>query len=319
VELYETYDNPAPDGATMSAARAGDGVRLRVASWPPTAPAAGTVLLAQGRAEMIEKYFETVGELRARGFHVVAFDWRGQGGSDRLLRDGRKGHVRDFDEYEDDLRAVVAAELASRPRPWFGLFHSMGACIALSAARKGDLPLERMVCLAPMVAIHNIRNPKGVLWLARTLCAAGLTNHYIPGGGPVSIATKPYPGNPLTSDENRYARNALIASAFPQLAIGDPTIGWTRAAFTRMAALQAPGFAEAIAIPALVLTAGEDRVVSTPAAEAFAARLGSGGVISIAGGRHELLMESDVGRAQVLAAIDAFFERAPTQAERRPA
>ena len=52
--------------------------------------------LFQGRAEFIEKYFETVRELRARGFAVATIDWRGQGGSERALADPRKGHVGDF-------------------------------------------------------------------------------------------------------------------------------------------------------------------------------------------------------------------------------
>ena len=44
------------------------------------------MVLLQGRAEFIEKYGETVGDLRARGFAVYALDWRGQGHSGRVLR-----------------------------------------------------------------------------------------------------------------------------------------------------------------------------------------------------------------------------------------
>lgn len=307
MELYPTDDNPIPAGAVVATVRARDGVKLRVASWAPTREAVGTALLLQGRAEMIEKYFETVGDLRARGFHVVTFDWRGQGGSDRLLRDARKGHVRSFDDYEEDLRAVVEAELSSRPKPWFGLCHSMGACIALSAAHRRALPLERMIAIAPMIAIHGIQNPAGVLWLARTLRAIGLGGRYIPGGGATSIATKPFANNPLTTDSVRYARNAEVASTFPQLAIGDPTIGWTRAAFTRMRDFQRLRYPLEILTPALVLSAGDERVVSTPAIEAFASRLKAGSAITLPGARHELLMESDSIRAQVFAAIDAFI------------
>ena len=41
--------------------------------------------------------------LRERGFAVATVDWRGQGLSQHALRDKRKGHVRDFSEYEIDL------------------------------------------------------------------------------------------------------------------------------------------------------------------------------------------------------------------------
>jgi len=51
----------------------------------------GTVCVFGGRGEFIEKYFETIGELRRRGFAVATMDWRGQGRSSRQLPDARKG------------------------------------------------------------------------------------------------------------------------------------------------------------------------------------------------------------------------------------
>ena len=45
-----------------------DGLVLRVARWRPTARRTrGTVCILQGRAEFIERYFETITELRRRG------------------------------------------------------------------------------------------------------------------------------------------------------------------------------------------------------------------------------------------------------------
>ncbi|WP_204328396.1 alpha/beta hydrolase, partial [Stenotrophomonas maltophilia] len=74
---------------------------LRAAYWWPTGRvgAKGTVCLLQGRAEFIEKYYETIGDLRRRGFAVVAFDWRGQGESARDVADPHKGHVGRFGHY----------------------------------------------------------------------------------------------------------------------------------------------------------------------------------------------------------------------------
>ncbi len=44
-----------------------DGLKLRYASWRPTVRRlAGTLLLVQGRAEFIEKYFETIAAFRRR-------------------------------------------------------------------------------------------------------------------------------------------------------------------------------------------------------------------------------------------------------------
>src|ERR1700710_2495060 len=88
-ELCVLPTNPAPEGTHAGWFTTIDNMRLRYARWPKTAGAQkGTVCLVQGRTEFIEKYFETVADFQARGFAVATFDWRGQGGSQRLGRTG---------------------------------------------------------------------------------------------------------------------------------------------------------------------------------------------------------------------------------------
>jgi pimeloyl-ACP methyl ester carboxylesterase len=98
----------------------------------------GTVCLFQGRSDFIEKYFETVRDLRARGFAVATSDWRGQGMSDRALHDRRKGYVRSFSEYQIDLDCFIREiVLPDCPSPIFALAHAMGATVLLRAADNG--------------------------------------------------------------------------------------------------------------------------------------------------------------------------------------
>lgn len=310
MRLVETPDNPLPPGGEVLAVTARDGVVLRAARWAPMPGLAekGTVLLFHGRSEFIEKYAEVIGDLRGRGFHVATVDWRGQGGSQRLLRDPMKGHVRDFREYGLDLEVFFNEVVAEAcPRPWFGLAHSMGGAILLDAVHEKRVPLERLVLSTPMLAIARIHSPGPTRLLASTLIAMGMARRYIPGGGPRSIMSQPFAGNPLTSDAVRHARFAGLAEAFPELTIGDPTVGWIRAALRHMAKLQAPRYALELPIPVLPIAAGADTVVSTPAIERFAARLKSGPAIVIPHARHELLMERDIFREQFWAAFDAFI------------
>ena len=79
MKLVSIPANPVPDNAVAGTIKTPDGVNLRFARWAPPPGRKGTVVLLQGRAEFIEKYFETVRDLRARGFAVATFDWRGQG------------------------------------------------------------------------------------------------------------------------------------------------------------------------------------------------------------------------------------------------
>src|SRR6201985_962070 len=71
--------NPVPDDVVSGTIKTPDGAELRFARWAPPANRKGTVCVFTGRSEQIEKYFETVRDLRDRGFAVAMIDWRGQG------------------------------------------------------------------------------------------------------------------------------------------------------------------------------------------------------------------------------------------------
>src|ERR1700761_9309877 len=102
MKLISIPANPAPDNHVVGTIKTPDGLTLRYARWEPPAGRKGTVCIFQGRTEYVEKYFETVRDLRARGFAVATFDWRGQGLSQRLLPDPLKGHVQRFSDYQID-------------------------------------------------------------------------------------------------------------------------------------------------------------------------------------------------------------------------
>jgi alpha-beta hydrolase superfamily lysophospholipase len=98
-----------------------DGAALRVALWRPAAEPIGTLAIFPGRAEFIEKYFETVAEALARGFVVTVIDWRGQGLSTRQVANRRKGHIDDFSVFERDIDALVRPGRSSPSAPGHGL------------------------------------------------------------------------------------------------------------------------------------------------------------------------------------------------------
>jgi lysophospholipase len=309
MELCVTDLNPAPPGAIVSVIRTKDNVGLRVARWRCGEACAGTVAIFPGRAEFIEKYFEVAAELRERSFDVVILDWRGQGGSDRLTAHPGKGHVGHFSAYQRDLDALrrEILEPFCRP-PFFALGHSMAGAILLDQARAGRSAFERIVLTAPMIDLYRLRLARISHGLAPILAAIGFGRVFAPGyGGATPYVTRPFQGNVLTSDPQRYARAASVAAAAPELAIGGPTIGWANAAFSQMRRLSRAEYPRRILTPVLMFAAGIDRVVDTAAAEAFASRLKVGRCITLGLARHEILIERDVVREQFWAAFDAFI------------
>ena len=308
MDLILTPDNPVPPGGVTTVIRTLDGMSLRVARWHPAGHSTGTVLICPGRAEFIEKYFETAGDLIARGLTVVLFDWRGQGLSGRELANRRKGHIDDFSIYERDLDALVTQVLDPFcPHPWFALGHSMGGAILIAQARGGCSPFQRIVTTAPMIDVAGLRSPRFLRGLAETLDAIGLGGAFIPGGSSRSGLTRSFETNVLTSDEQRYRRCAGVVAAAPDVAIGDPTIGWMNAAFRLMHEFADAEYPRRVLTPVLVFSAGQDRIVDSGAVERFATRLKAGRLIPIPYSRHEILMERDVFRSQFWAAFDAFI------------
>lgn len=309
--LISTPGNPVPDGAIAGKLRTSDGIKLRFARWDSTSAketAKGTVCVFGGRGEFIEKYFETIGELRQRGFAVATMDWRGQGHSSRQLADPRKGHVEDFAEYEIDLETFMSqVVLPNCPQPHYALTHSMGGAVVLRAMHAGQRWFDRAFLVAPMIDFPRVWVARPARVLMRVLRLVGLGTHYVPGGNVDGGRTSRFAGNPLTSDPRRYARNAALVTSDPTLGIGGPTVNWLDAAFDTIAAFGASDYVGSIAQPTLMIAAGADTIVSAPAIGRFAARLPAGTHRLIEGARHEILQEQDAYRAQLWAAFDAFM------------
>jgi lysophospholipase len=305
-ELVIIEGNPAPAGITVQNLRTLNGVRLRCAVSPSSIDATrGTVILLQGRNEAIEKYFETIADLNRRGYMVVTFDWRGQGGSDRLLRRSRLGHVRHFGQYVGDLECVIQDIVLPDCRgPYAILAHSMGALVALRASARLTNIVERMVLCAPLIAFKQRRmGTRAINRLARAASLVGL--------GRMPVPMRPERGttlasNVLTSDGRRFRRNRDLLEEAPQLFVGKPTMSWLAAVTGAMVRLDDSDEIARLSVPTLMICAGGDEVVGTASAERLAWRMRSGSSLTIPFARHELLQEADRYREPLLEAFEAF-------------
>ncbi|MES2752540.1 MAG: alpha/beta hydrolase [Pseudomonadota bacterium] len=310
--LVSTPSNPVPDNVVTGTIKTPDGAELRFARWHPPANRKGTVCVFTGRGECIEKYFETVRDLRDRGFAVAMIDWRGQGHSSRQLRDPRKGYVHKFSDFEIDVETFVQqVMLPDCPPPYFALAHSMGGAVMLRVAHSGKRWFDRIVLSAPMIDLPRPSTTMPVRVLIRTMRLLGMGGQYVPGGNGALVGTTTFVNNPLTSDPVRYARNAAIYEEDPTLGIASPTVAWADTAFKAMMGFREMDYPSHIRQPILMLAASSDTVVSTAAIEEFAYHLRAGSHLVIAGSKHEILQEQDRYRQQFWAAFDAFVPGTP--------
>ncbi len=119
-----------------------DGTSLYWKAWLPEGTPKAVVHLIHGYAEHIERYGNVVNELVPAGYVVFGNDHRGHGKSQ-----GRRGHVKGFQEFIDDERQfsleVIKAQYPNTP--YFVLGHSMGSLIALNYAEQYPDSLKALV------------------------------------------------------------------------------------------------------------------------------------------------------------------------------
>ena len=299
---------PAPPGAVVEWLTLGDGVKLRTARWLlPPHEAHGTVVLIQGRSEFIEKYFEVVGELIARGLNVITFDWRGQGLSTRALPEPLKGHVRDFSEFDADLSAVMNRIVREHgTKPYLALAHSMGGNILLRYLHDNPHEFDRAVLTAPMLAVKTKPYPS---WFARSMAvcstAAGQHNAFVFGGAKQDPFKQVFETNGVTSDVTRFERQMACLNADPRLALGAPTFGWLEAAYRSMKLVASEEFAHAIETPVLLIGAAHDQLVHPGADLTLITRIKRGMYVMLKA-EHEIMMERDEIRRAFWACFDPF-------------
>jgi lysophospholipase len=289
-----------------------DGHRLRYAMLWPKKDARGTVLIAPGRREFIEKKFIEVGrEFLERGYRLIFFEWRGQGLSDRFLADDRRerDHIADFNMHLDDLNSFYASVVKpNQEGPLLVCGHSLGAHLLLRWLMSQETPpVAKVIFTGPMLALaghmtHGAANliSWGALKLGRGSDYASMQHDY-------DEQDRLFAGNPLTNDAERFSIIEKYFTAYPEMTVGGVSWEWLHAAIKSMHVVQRRHNLERIAAPVLVLTGSKDRV--TPPAEnaRYLKFLPKAEAISIAGGLHDLMNETESRRAEVWRHIDRFL------------
>jgi len=264
----------------------------------------GSIIFCPGRTEFIEKYFESIEDLLARGFHVLIMDPRGQGLSERLLDDRLKSYVENFQDYADDLSYAAEYFTEDLPKPHIVMGHSMGGCIALMAVLSGVMNPSAIVCSAPMLGIFDVET-RVTEYFIRVFNLLGCSKRNMPfqkqqGGLPV-----PFAGNKLTSDKSRFRRWASYFETTPELRVAGPTFAWVSAALKAMSYVNRN--AAQLKIPGLIVAAGGDPIVDPVSNVDFAKAAGIDWKV-VPGALHELFMEKDEFRNQFFEILDSFLE-----------
>lgn len=299
-----------PAGSRLELAPAPDGWPLRRFDWPAEGTPKGSILFQGGRGDIIEKYLELFHHWHGRGWNVVAFDWRGQGGSGRLAADPNVGHCPDFGIWIDDLSAFATDWTARTPGPHIVMGHSMGGHLVLRALAEKRITPDAAVLVAPMLGFETGPLPlRLVAWGVRQLArlwptrAAWKANER-PASGRTSRQEL------LTSDADRYSDELWWKKEKPELELGPPSLKWLEQAYGSAVFLERAQGVESISIPVLFIGTFGDRLVSPAAIPRFAARIPNSTLKMFDRGvAHEILRERDGPRDEAIALIDAQLDK----------
>ena len=316
--LSSIFDPRAvPVGASFSIHSAKDGWPIRVFDWPQpeTTPGKlavtprGSILFQTGRGDMIEKWFETLVHWHAQGWAITGFDWRGQGGSGRLIADPTTGHIDDFRTWTADLAEFWARWKTQTPAPHVVIGHSMGGHLVLRSVMEGGIDPDALLLSAPMLGFETKALP--VRWVA---AAVRLVAALAPERKAWSSNERPSKPDVrrrsfLTHDDKRYEDELWWRGQHPELVLGPPSLRWLAAAYQSTLWTAAGKRLEAIRTPVLLIGTDGDQLVSPQAIRRVAARIPKAQLKMFgAGVAHEILREVDSVRAEALSEIDAYLE-----------
>jgi lysophospholipase len=278
------------------------------------------IVIVPGRSESYLKYQELIYDLDLQGYDSVIIDHRGQGLSQRLLKNRFKGYVVEFDDYADDLQQLLNQVLPSlypeKHHNPFMLAHSMGGAIALRYLQKNQNNVQSLVLSSPMIAISSGGTPN---ILAELVVKVGTkinqllskTPWYFFGQNDVNKSS--FSDNVLMHSEVRFQRFQALYQQQPELKLGGVTFNWLNQALVANKNL----FNDLTKItqPTLMMQASEEHIVDNAAQNRFCQQLHKinhkacidGKPKIISGAYHELFFEVDEYRDIALDAALSWF------------
>jgi len=237
---------PSPDAEETLTAF--DGLKLHVETFDATPPMRAAVVMVHGFSAHCGLFRHVPAAMARAGFAVTAFDCRGHGRSE-----GRHGYVRRFSDYGDDLGRVIAGARDRSPGlPLAVVAHSQGVAVALDYLFRGVGTFDALVAAAPYLDLKmkvplykRMMSPvMGLLWPTLTM------------------------SNEIALDLACSDPDAIAAMAADPLIRHVATPRWFNEVRATQARLRAS--ATLLKVPTFMPVAGEDRLVDSAAAIAFA-------------------------------------------------
>lgn len=269
------------------------------------------LVIVPGWTESYLKYDEVIYDLRNTQWCIYVLDHRGQGLSSRPLENPQIGYVVNFTQYVQDLALFDQRVVRSKPhRRVFFLAHSMGGLVTTLYAANAAPHIDGIALSAPLFEVNSGWLPEWLAWsIAWLFDAVGLGNTYVPGHGDWRESRWRFEDNRVTHSSVRFSRAMSLWRADPGLIVSGASNRWLQT--TIEASRQASAIAARVEAPMLLLQAGDDAFVRPPRQEHFCDAAPECRRHRFSNAKHELLMERDAIRDEVLRRVVKFVNDMP--------
>lgn len=263
-----------PDGMTTHKFRTALDRQISYIRAPAKGTSRGNVILTTGYGDSYLFYYESIKRFQDLGYEVWAFDWSGQGLSERyntpdpdIVEDNSiPNHVRDLKDFTQKVvrqksdKSIVYAS------------HSLGGHVGMLALKQSPQLFDSAIFITPMLDLDTHLVPrKTVKTLTQWGVKLGLKNRQIPS---LENALRKFTGQAANDNAAQYAPSEKnirsrtlehLRNKAPEAAVKLPTYGWLSNVFTSAERMQRQKWFHSINIPALFITAGRDGIVdNTP-------------------------------------------------------
>jgi len=267
----------------------GDGTRLLWRRRQPDGDPRANLLFVHGLAEHSGRYLHVLERFSAAGYDCWAFDYRCHGESP-----GLRVHVDRFDEFVGDVAAAHRMVRDRAPRgPLVLVGHSQGGLLVLRYVVTHPEGTDGIIISSPFLGMHPDSKPPAALQMVANIVSTFSSK---------LMFSK-------VADPSFLSRTPGVAEAY----VADPLVSSTVSArwFTEImrAQLDIRERAANLAVPALIMQSGDDRLVDPAVTRAWAAATPAGLVeyVEWPGLYHEMFNEPE--QEQVFERMEDWLEK----------
>ena len=282
-----------------------DSLKIYYKYFTQTEAEKGAIVISSGRTEAAIKYKEVIFDLYNHGYSVYIHDHRGQGFSGRMLPDSDMGYVDDFQFYINDLKQFYETIVYPRKRKnCFLLAHSMGGAIGVTYLEQFPDDFTAAAFTSPMLGLSFPSCP--VVSLVKDTVPK-----YALGNSGYDEGLMGFKKNTLTSSKIRYERMNRVFDEFPKARLGGATYQWVIKSCVQFDSIFAN--IPRIKTPLILFSGSNEKIVDPKAHNNFVYQLDSLNIDAtgflVEGAKHEMLIETDEIRVEVLTKILDFYTK----------